>query len=77
LAREPDALAFDHARRDRHLEGARLRGHAAIVAELRSLELDGVRAALERVFQIDLDLRHVILARRCEAAAAAAATLAK
>ena len=46
-----------------------------VLAELRRLELDRLRAAAKGVFEVDLDLRDVIVAGRREAAAAATAAL--
>src|SRR6185503_15961409 len=74
LAGQSNALTFDDAGRNRHLQRARLHDDAAVVAELRRLELDRVRPALERVLQIDLDLGDVILARLSEAASPSSPT---
>ena len=71
LSGETNALTFGHTRGNRHLERARLHDDAAVVAELRRLQLERVSAAAERVLEIDLDLGDVILAGRGEAAAAA------
>src|SRR5437868_2099229 len=79
LAGKPNLLAVADARRNSDLQRARPDGDASVFVELRRLEFDGVSAAAERVFQIDLNLCGAIFAGSGVACApeAAAALLAE
>src|SRR5687768_268709 len=75
LTRQANALAFDDAFRNRDLQRARTNRDAAVVAQLRRLELDRLGAAVECIFQIDLNLGGVILSGGGEPASWACAAL--